>query len=869
MGADDRPRLVRGDPFLPAPSTRDLFTTSMERVMGPGISATQSIGVRPEVESLNFFDYSLRLGLAMILAPAAFRALASQPNLIERSQMAGRGRIFHARPRLRALLAVGFIVMLTSVALAAGAGWASAASLQPWARTRLIFCAPTALFVFAAIFTMKRRAAAVADALIVAGVSALTVAAFMVILTVRANPVTLYLTAGFSIAHLISCTRGLAEGVADGLLMALLLGATHQFISAPFIAAGDDILLPSLAAGAAAAAGVFRLPFYLVEVIINGARYCLAREGAGPDVSRSVRSPLFRDELLVLPQPRLSARLVGAARKDLATGLVYIAMAASNPFQRWAATRAARKLLDEGVSLKALVRGLIQSESSSGQAGWSAGERRRAEDPFYAARLLLVELAGERVAQSPAERCAYLLTFWLRPRRMSNHAAMARVYLALFEGGDSPTEVAFQELARARALPCGEEFYRLYAAFRAALACETVSDIARARGPVGQVLSISDPLNREVFAGFLLLDRAAEAAVEISRANNSYTRHSRLCDAERALSEVAARACYMDGLDRELFQQCARRWRAVLTGECISDIYVTHRALRPGDLGLFVGREEFIQSALGELAVGRSLIISGEAKIGKSSALLHLEARAAVRCRVVHCDLNHPPVSDAPSFVYDIAARIDRAVRSAAGHMAPPMAERQAFERDPALAFDQHLGRVEAATAGGEGLLICFDFHSTLSREPGGADGGLAVIEDIFRRCVAEGRRSQFIFCGLDPGGRLGRLSSAAGARGVDLSIGPLDSDSCRLLITSPAEGFDLRYEAEAVTRIAELSGGRPYVVQQLCRAVIDEWTQGARAGAPVSRACVDRSARSAAEALATYFACTRRDLGARARREG
>jgi hypothetical protein len=91
--------------------------------------------------------------------------------------------------------------------------------------------------------------------------------------------------------------------------------------------------------------GALRVPLYIFEVLPALRAYRRAQHTENPS-EHLARSPVYFDDLLILPQPYLGSFLALIARSNLHIGLQHMAHIASNPFQRWAAQRALRVLLE-------------------------------------------------------------------------------------------------------------------------------------------------------------------------------------------------------------------------------------------------------------------------------------------------------------------------------------------------------------------------------------------------------------------------------------------------------------------------------------------------------------------------------------------
>lgn len=88
-------------------------------------------------------------------------------------------------------------------------------------------------------------------------------------------------------------------------------------------------------------------------------------------------------------------------------------------------------------------------------------------------------------------------------------------------------------------------------------------------------------------------------------------------------------------------------------------------------------------------------------------------------------------------------------------------------------------------------------------------------------------------------------------------TISFIDAASARALIEMPARRFSVRYTAEAVDRLLELSGNHPYFLQSLCRFA---YANGAAAGA-ITRQHVEDAVSPCLEAIRNGFESIWRDV--------
>lgn len=84
------------------------------------------------------------------------------------------------------------------------------------------------------------------------------------------------------------------------------------------------------------------------------------------------------------------------------------------------------------------------------------------------------------------------------------------------------------------------------------------------------------------------------------------------------------------------------------------------------------------------------------------------------------------------------------------------------------------------------------------------------------------------------------------------LRIGQLEEKDAQDLITLPIPDFPLQYAPEAVDRILKASGKKPYLIQVICRDLVNMLNHDARRYATLSD--VDRALKSSVQSASAYF---------------
>jgi hypothetical protein len=421
------------------------------------------------------------------------------------------------------------------------------------------------------------------------------------------------------------------------------------------------------AGGVIGGVGALRLPFYVFELRTAITAYHRAKRGAAPE-RELLRSPVYQDELLTLPQLFLSSLLLCVARNDFDAGLRQLGRVASNPFQRWAAQRALRTLLEQDrIPFFFTLDRLLTAPEPYFPIGADWKEEDRVEDQRFTTKLLLAELMDEwpkprRNAYGywPNDYFARVMTFWLRARGKSRHALSANAYFTLLHEAEWMADYASMEesdgqagfteddllslrravetLENARESPYAEEFYQSLRLAEAGLRCENLQNVAKLRDEFAPLFEIDNPLRPRIVAVFRGMRDAAIDAASFLAVAHEITRRDALLKAQGVLEEARRLADEVYEPERSLLLaviEHLRRMFAVEGGrvaervavETLPNPYIVGRPIRPEDGRLFAGRREEFLAIEEKLQTGVGLVIYGQRRIGKSSILLHLRER--------------------------------------------------------------------------------------------------------------------------------------------------------------------------------------------------------------------------------------------------
>ncbi len=456
--------------------------------------------------------------------------------------------------------------------------------------------------------------------------------------------------------------------------------------------------------------GATRLLFYPFEIWLAIMAYRRSLRSNAPEQSL-LHSPVYFDDLMVLPQPFLSSLLLRVAQEDLTNGLRHIVRIASNPFHRWAAQKALRKLLEADRKLFFLIlHSLLPSPERRTFSSNYHYEIRRARYRYVTATILLAGLMASWPKPRllfyyindyhywPIDYIARVMTFWLQGHGKSEYALLAEIYFRLLhypeewfsliplsdktiETFDSTGYLAdylsrvVKPLVDARELPHGEEFYQSLRLIEAGLRCESLQTIAKLRKEFDPLFEINDPLRPPIIATFRhLRDAAVDAAAFLTTAHEN-TRHNALLKAKDALNEALGmtlrlyepehslsiyepeRLLMMEVIHHWLwmFDNEGKRVTAQVEVKALPNPYVAGRPIRPEDGPLFAGRRDEMKQIEEKLQTGVGLVIWGQRRIGKTSILLHLRERMPHDLLPVYLNLQLLMANTTGGFLYAVA----------------------------------------------------------------------------------------------------------------------------------------------------------------------------------------------------------------------
>ncbi|HMY70604.1 MAG TPA: hypothetical protein PLQ88_02135 [Blastocatellia bacterium] len=691
-----------------------------------------------------------------------------------------------------------------------------------------------------------------------------------------------------AVGVLFSVADGIASGIAFNVWFGVglgVVGVVAVVVTAVVagLAAGDVVEV--VAGGVAIGIGVLRLPFYTADLIAALLAHRHSQIANNPEMELKT-SPVYFDELLVLPQPYLTSLLLRVSEENQEAGLRQLARVACNPFQSWASQKALRNLLENKEwSFFNTLNWLLSSPAPYHQVGNHWIERVLSDDRYSTTKLLLAEVAGVQPIPSEKDQWwgygfARWATMWLRKGGQSPFAPIAKAYFDLLsvawelDGDDEKqtdgrlerlttlTGSTIAALAALRSHANGEEFFRAFRLIESGLRCEGLPQVNKLRDEFTPLFEIKNPLRPQIIRVFRCLRDAAVDAASFLTAEHELTRRDALLKAGGVLEEARQLANEVYEPERSLLLAVIEHWRrmfAVEGGrvaekqevEVLPNPYVAGRPIRPEDGRLFTGRREEMKLIEEKLQTGVGLVIWGQRRIGKTSILLHLRERLPHDLLPVYLNLQMLMANTTGGFLHAIAREIVKQFNSSSPIQISPAAE---FDREPFLTLNRVLEEVEQRLQPGQRVLLSFDeFEELEQRVKGGK-----IEKEIFaylRGVTQTGRGFALMFAGLHTLEEMTREYWNPFFQSVQtIRIGYLSELDAEQLIRDPVERFPLDYELEAVNRITELTRSHPYLTQSLCHSLVNRLNDPLHRSRKATRQDVDAVVERTLESSGYYF---------------
>ncbi|HEU4752798.1 MAG TPA: AAA family ATPase, partial [Armatimonadota bacterium] len=247
----------------------------------------------------------------------------------------------------------------------------------------------------------------------------------------------------------------------------------------------------------------------------------------------------------------------------------------------------------------------------------------------------------------------------------------------------------------------------------------------------------------------------------------------------------------------------------------IPNPYVVGTPLEPG-ANVFVGREDIIRQVRERLvrpAQRTILILIGERRSGKTSALKQLQYRLEGDLTPLFIDMQGLTAADLPGFLWWLAWRMKEALDERGISVTLPSYE-EFTSGPPDFQFETViLPEVRRKLGGGRVLLMLDEFEVLAQRVMNGTFDGRAF--DYLRHLMQHSEGIEFLFAGT----HILRQFAANYVTflfniGVFLDVDFLTPDDAVRLVREPLAPAGVTYTPEALETVLELAGAHPYFTQ-------------------------------------------------------
>lgn len=250
---------------------------------------------------------------------------------------------------------------------------------------------------------------------------------------------------------------------------------------------------------------------------------------------------------------------------------------------------------------------------------------------------------------------------------------------------------------------------------------------------------------------------------------------------------------------------------------------------------LFVGRNDIVQK-LGNALQRRyrpTFLLTGERRMGKSSILKQLPVLLGSRYLAVFYDLQGPGMlASIAAFFAAVASGIARQC----DEVGLPVRELERSSLDIALqqsestvydVFDQWLLGVEEILIQADRVVILtFDEFEKLEEASNRDSIKLNLLFDFFRNIIQNRTRFALLFSGAKMIGDMGRSWAGYFVNVERMKVSFLQEEDARHLITNPVPAV---FSEELVQEILRLTHGQPFLVQAICKQIIERLNDESR----------------------------------------
>jgi hypothetical protein len=242
---------------------------------------------------------------------------------------------------------------------------------------------------------------------------------------------------------------------------------------------------------------------------------------------------------------------------------------------------------------------------------------------------------------------------------------------------------------------------------------------------------------------------------------------------------------------------------------------------------LLVGRKDIfdrIDTVWSAKANPDSIILYGHRRMGKSSILRNLDQVARPGSLIVYADMSGETsfVKSSEDLLLNLADRLYGAARRAypEASLAEPDADAYNSPARAQREFSRLAEQVREVLQG-QTLILALDEFEAIERAVEEGRVGREIYQ--FLRAKTQEPWLTLLFGGLHTLDEMSRdYQQPFYGSYTNIQVSYLSPQAAWQLITNPGDSLQLNYEPEAVERIIAVTGGQPYLVQQVCRDALD-----------------------------------------------
>jgi hypothetical protein len=244
---------------------------------------------------------------------------------------------------------------------------------------------------------------------------------------------------------------------------------------------------------------------------------------------------------------------------------------------------------------------------------------------------------------------------------------------------------------------------------------------------------------------------------------------------------------------------------------------------------MFFGRENvfaFVRQALTGQHRDNVIVLYGQRRTGKTSALYQMRRHLDARYLCIFVDLHGLALNGVDGFLWDLASTIVRALRREHQIDLPPL-KRSDFASDARAFFENDFLPQIWNAIGDRHILLMLDEAIRLQEQIEAGKLDKSIFEYL-RHLMQHSDRLNFLFSlgsGLE---EMEKEYAFLFSVGLYRKISFLTRDAATALITQPAKDY-YKFEPSAIDRILSVTSGHPYFTQLLCHSLFNQWLQHRR----------------------------------------